>query len=134
LRNRLDILPELVDYFIRRFARLTGKEVSGIDAEALEYLHCYDWPGNIRELQNVMERAVILGRGVLRRGELPDFSVRVQASAPNDAPRLEEVERQAILDALAACGGNRRQTAEKLGISKRTLQYRLKRYGLIGED
>ena len=134
LRRRLDILPELVDYFIRRFARLTGKEVSGIDVEALEYLHRYDWPGNIRELQNVMERAVILGRGVLGRAQLPDFSAREEKRGASDAPRLEEVERQAILDALEACGGNRRLTAEKLGISKRTLQYRLKRYGLIGED
>ena len=123
-----------LDYFIRRFARLTGKELSGIDPEALEYLRRYDWPGNIRELQNVMERAVILGQGRVRREQLPDFSTRVQASAPNEAPRLEEVERQAILDALEACGGNRRLTAEKLGISKRTLQYRLKRYGLIGEE
>jgi len=133
LRERHDMLPELVDYFIRRFARLTGKSVSGIEERALAQLCDYAWPGNIRELQNVIERAVILGQGRLGLAQLPDTLSAKQAPEAPAGPLLEELERQAILKALRACGDNRRLAAEKLGISKRTLQYRLKRYGLSGQ-
>jgi DNA-binding NtrC family response regulator len=134
LRRRIDILPDLVDYFIRRFARLTGKGVAGISAEALACLCRYRWPGNIRELQNVIERAVILGQGRLGVAQLPEALAAPPANESGPEPLLAELERRAIGDALDSCGGNRRLAAEKLGISKRTLQYRLKRYGLTGKE
>ncbi|OHB33443.1 MAG: sigma-54-dependent Fis family transcriptional regulator [Desulfuromonadaceae bacterium GWC2_58_13] len=134
LRQRIDILPELVGYFIRRFARLTGKAVTGMEDGAMALLCHYGWPGNIRELQNVIERAVILGHGRLGVRQLPEALVVARGDDACPSPLLEDVERQAILDALDACGHNRRLAAEKLGISKRTLQYRLKRYGLVGKE
>ncbi len=134
LCQRIDILPELTDYFIRRFARLTGKNVTGIGDGAMAALCRYGWPGNIRELQNVIERAVILGQGQLGVAQLPQALVVPVADDATPSPLLEEVERQAILSALESCGNNRRLAAEKLGISKRTLQYRLKRYGLANKE
>jgi two-component system, NtrC family, response regulator AtoC len=135
LRSRIDILPDLVDYFIRRFARLTGKPVAGIEDDAMNALCNYGWPGNIRELQNVIERAVILGHGqLLGLKQLPETLVVPAVDDAGPSPLLEDVEHQAILDALDACGHNRRLTAERLGISKRTLQYRLKHYGLIDRE
>jgi DNA-binding NtrC family response regulator len=133
LRRRLDILPELVAYFIRRSARLTGKAVSAIEPPAMQALARYPWPGNIRELQNVIERGVILGRRTLRLEDLPENLWRPKPDSP-EAPLLEEIERRTIVETLEACDNNRREAALRLGISKRTLQYRLKRYGLTGAD
>lgn len=132
LSRRTDAIPELVDYFIQHFARLTGKKVAGITADALDLLRRYRWPGNIRELQNVIERAVILGQGQLQVEQLPVSLMDPEGAAAGSGSLLDDVERKAILEALDSSGHNRRKTAEKLGISKRTLQYRLKRYGLAG--
>jgi len=135
LRKRSEVLPELVDYFIRRFARQMGKPVTGIESEAMEVLRGYGWPGNIRELQNVIERAVILSLGPrLKLHHLPENLIDATPDEDESGFLLEDVERRAILDALESCGDNRRLAAEKLGISKRTLQYRLKRYGLIDKE
>lgn len=133
LRERSDVLPALVDYFIRRFARLTGKQVTGIARETVSVLRGYPWPGNIRELQNIMERAVILSRGILQPADLPESLQHQQRQKQVPGNVLDEIERETILAALQSCGNNRRLAAEQLGISKRTLQYRLKSYGLIGE-
>lgn len=134
LSKRIDVISELVDYFILRFARLTGKTVTGITDGALDILKQYSWPGNIRELQNVIERAVILGQGRLQIEQLPVSLLVPSTSHVSSGSVLEDVERKAIFEALECCGQNRRKTAEKLGISKRTLQYRLKRYGIIEND
>ncbi|HOI10189.1 MAG TPA: helix-turn-helix domain-containing protein, partial [Myxococcota bacterium] len=91
----------------------------------------YDWPGNVRVLRNAIERAAILAEdGVI---EPEDLGLPVRAAPPGDASggRLAEMERQAIVQALRDSDGNRRQAARILGISLRTLQYRLKDYGLI---
>ena len=91
----------------------------------------YDWPGNIRELQNVIERAVILSSGRITLSDLPELIRRpVKRTAVTTDGSLQDLERETILAVLARCGGNRRVAAERLGISKRTLQYRLKGYGL----
>lgn len=134
LRERRDGLPLLVEYLMGRAAAQIGRPVPEIAAEALQLLVGYDWPGNIRELQNVLERAVILSRGSITIANLPDLSPTVPLGTPVVDPvgrGLRELERDAILDALAQCGNNRRLAAEKLGIAKRTLQYRLKEYGLV---
>jgi DNA-binding NtrC family response regulator len=131
LRERRDALPILTEYLVLRAAQQIGKTISVVEAEVHAAFADYDWPGNIRELQNVIERAVILSSGRITLSELPKLVRRPgkQSLAATDG-RLQERERETILEMLAQCGGNRRLAAERLGISKRTLQYRLKDYGL----
>ncbi len=132
LRQRKDALPHLSAYFVGRFAEQTGKKVQGISQEAMEKLRAYSWPGNIRELQNVIERAVILGKEIIEAGDLPEVVTdlsRRRGEVPGE--NLKDLEREAILRALEKTEGNRRKAAQELGISKRTLQYRLKEYGLV---
>jgi DNA-binding NtrC family response regulator len=131
LRERRDGLPRLTGYLFGRAAQQIGKVISVIDPEVQAAFADYDWPGNIRELQNVIERAVILSSGRITLGDLPESIRRpVKPRAAADGS-LEDLEREAILEALTQCDGNRRRAAERLGISKRTLQYRLKGYGLV---
>lgn len=133
LRERKDAIPELAEYFVERFGRCTGKKVPRISREAMAALQSHQWPGNIRELQNVIERAVILCKAEIGRADLP-------AALTNPSPPgkeqgvLKGLEREAILEALKRTDGNRRLAAEELGLSRRTLQYRLKEYGLIEEE
>jgi DNA-binding NtrC family response regulator len=135
LRERRDALAQLSDYFVRRFAGMTGKPIRGVSPEAMDILTAYDWPGNIRELQNVVERGVILGRETIRPDDLPETLTRPAGALPSGNPGgLKLMERETILKALENAGGNRRKAAGALGISRRTLQYRLKEYGLIDED
>lgn len=133
LRERRDGLQLLVHYLLKRAAEQTGRGIPLIEPAALASLEQYGWPGNIRELQNVIERAVILSKGQVTVHELPDGLRRPVSEAviPVGGGSLRDLERATILEALAACGDNRRLAAEKLGISKRTLQYRLKEYGLV---
>lgn len=133
LRERRDTVPLLAEYFIRRFSRDMGKKPARIEPEALKRLRDHDWPGNIRELQNALERAVIIAGGSIGVAHLPD-GVTSGPMARQDEGVLKYKEREAIMLVLKKSGGNRRKAAEELGISRRTLQYRLKEYGLIDED
>ena len=134
LRDRRDALDDLARFFVRLYARNMGKKLSGIAVPAMKALRSYGWPGNIRELQNVIERAVILARGEVTLVELPDFiSLAADGVPREDYGILKEAERDVIAAALKATGGNRRLAAERLGISRRTLQYRLKEYRMTGE-
>lgn len=132
LRQREDAIPLLADYFIKKFSAQIGKKISGLDPEAKQAIMEYSWPGNIRELQNAIERAVILGKGILKISDFPDIRERpVQASeGMQESPALEEIEKKAIIEALKKSGNNRTLAADLLGISRRTLQYRIKDYGL----
>ncbi len=132
LRERRDGLPLLVAHLLERAAVSNGAGAPVVTPAALAALYRYSWPGNIRELRNVLERALILARGEITTAELPE-AVRspVQFIDDEQALSLKERERAVIMEALADCGNNRRLTAEKLGISRRTLQYRLKEYGLV---
>jgi DNA-binding NtrC family response regulator len=132
LRERRDGLPILTEYLVSRAAQQIGRAVSLVEPEVHTAFAGYDWPGNIRELQNVIERAVILSSGRITLSDLPEVIRRpgTATQPPGADGRLDEVEREAIVEMLARCGGNRRLAAERLGISKRTLQYRLKEYGL----
>jgi two-component system response regulator AtoC len=149
LRERLDELAELAQRFVAEAAAREGARVSRIPAvcpETLEVLRRHTWPGNLRELRNVIDRAVVLSGGEdLTPEHLPDdLCPPPQADAagpgpgalpPADAPRSlrEEVaaaERRRILDALEACGGNQTRAAQALGVSRRTLVSRLSEYGL----
>ena len=132
LRERRDGLPILTEYLVLRAAQQIGRAVSLVEPEVHAAFADYDWPGNIRELQNVIERAVILSSGRITLSDLPELIRRPvkQPSVTTDGS-LQDREREAILEVLAQCDGNRRLAAERLGISKRTLQYRLKEYGLV---
>jgi transcriptional regulator with PAS, ATPase and Fis domain len=139
LRERpADILP-LATAFFQRAKRRLGKPLASISPEAAHLLRAYHWPGNVRELENTMERAAILSEGDLLPGDLPglvlpaagaDHSLTAAQPAPGSAKTVRELEKEAILAALKANHGNRTRSAAQLGISLRTLQYRLKEYGL----
>lgn len=138
LRDRRDAVADLADFFVRLHGRNMGKRFAGIATPALKALRAYHWPGNIRELQNVTERAVILARGEVTSAELPEvFRMAEHGGLNNAFPEegglLKVAEHQTIIAALKATAGNRRLAADRLGISRRTLQYRLKEYGLPDE-
>jgi len=135
LRERVDAIPGLVKYFCARYSAAIGaRRPVGMHPDALAILERYHWPGNVRELQNIIERGVILSRREITPDELPPELVE-QISA--DQPRegiLKQQEKETIARTLRQFQGNRRQTAEALGISQRTLQYRLKEFGLLGRE
>lgn len=132
LRERSDGLPILTGYLVLRAAQQIGRVISLVDPEVHAAFADYGWPGNIRELQNVIERAVILSSGRITLGDLPELIRRpVKEPSVSTDGSLQDREREAILEVLTQCDGNRRLAAERLGISKRTLQYRLKQYGLV---
>ena len=142
LRQRRGDIPALADAFLVRYAEENGRPVTGISREALDLLLRHRWPGNVRELQNVIERAVVMARGdVLTRADLPsEFGTAAAGDAPDeydsDAPlpeRVEQLEREAIRQALAATGGNQSQAATRLGITERNLRYKLEKYGMRQE-
>jgi two-component system NtrC family response regulator len=137
LRRRREDLSLLLDHFVKKFAEANGKAIRGFTREARDALMKYDYPGNVRELENIVERAVLLTRGeVIGLGDLP---VAVQereglgggAAPPASLPALlEQVEREKIREALRDAGGVQTRAAERLGISERALRYKLKKYGL----
>ncbi|MDD5286279.1 MAG: sigma-54 dependent transcriptional regulator [Desulfuromonadaceae bacterium] len=135
LRERLDTVPLLAGYFLQRFSNQVGKKLKVIEPDAMTALRGHNWPGNIRELQNVMERAVILAQSVIRRSDLPDsLTFRQEAGGGDGRERLKQVERELIVEALQRRGGNRRLAADDLQMSRRTLQYKLKELGLLDEE
>ena len=132
LRERDDAIPQFSDYFLSRFSNQTGKKVKGIGDDAREAMGRYSWPGNVRELQNVMERAVILATDFIRLESLPvELLRKIDRGSRQSRDVLKSTEREIIIKALQKHGGNRRLAAKELGISRRTLQYKLKEYGLL---
>ena len=133
LRERRSEIPRLTEAFIREFARENMKDVSGISPEALSALCAYDWPGNIRELRNCVERMVVLSSGPeLTLADLPPLAAVLPAAekpAAKDPLNLENSEKELIRKALAECGNNRTAAARKLGISRRTLYRKLETLG-----
>ena len=134
--RREDILP-LLDHFLRTYAAANDKTIRGVTREARDWVLKYDYPGNIRELENLVERAVVLCRGeVIDLDDLP-LSIRegtaatVPAPTPGSLPaELETLERRMIEDALARADGVQTRAAELLGIGERALRYKLKKLGL----
>jgi two-component system NtrC family response regulator len=136
LRERREDLPMLVDHFLRVFADKNGKSIRGLTREAREALLRYDYPGNVRELENLIERAVVLTRDdVIGLTDLP-LTLEAQAAEPDGEAGLvaavEGIERRMIREALAKADGTQTRAAELLGISERVLRYKLKKYGLSG--
>jgi DNA-binding NtrC family response regulator len=125
--RREDILP-LAVHFMTEFARGRARFSAAVD----DCLQRYAWPGNIRELRNAMERAALLCRGEMVLPEHLPHRVRVVGVQPPPPERLEEIEREAILEALRKNKFNRTETAKALGISRRTLVYKLQRLRDLG--
>ena len=146
LRERRDDIPLMAERFLRRFAAEMGKDVAGFTSDALRALERYDYPGNVRELENVVERSVALADSrSIGLGDLPT-EVAGAASAPageiltlppagaNLDEILNEVERRLLLSALERTDGNRTAAAKLLGITFRSLRYRLSKHGLGSDD
>ena len=133
LRERPEDIPLLVEHFVLKFASRVNKKVSHISGEAMEALRHHDWPGNIRELQNVIERSMITSSGPnleIPFGELKRM-VPGRASAPSRT--LDELQRDHIVAALRQCGGvvaGRNGAAVRLGLARATLQYRMHKLGI----
>ncbi len=128
LTERPETILPLAEYFVGRYASAFGKKIKGFSAGAKTALRGYGWPGNIRELQNVIERAVILSGGEIDSRHL-NLELPAEPMAP-EGGMLRESEKETIRKVLADVGGNRKKAAKILGISLRTLQYRIKEYGL----
>jgi DNA-binding NtrC family response regulator len=134
LRERRDDIPALASHFIRRFNRRFHRDVRGVAPDALAALTAYDFPGNVRELENLIERAFAMGaREQITLEDLPNLArVPVPAvSSPQAIPRLADVERELILKALATLKDDKEAAARALGISRRTIYRRLKEYGML---
>ena len=136
LRERTIDMPELVNHFLKRFAEKNRKDIKGLHPESLNLLMQYDWPGNIRELENTIERAVILclGEQVVPQ-ELPPhlLSEDVRAlkrSEDDEGFTLRDMEREVIKSTLEKTGNNKSQAAKKLGVARQTLLNKIKEYGL----
>src|SRR6201984_3522811 len=139
LRERKQDIPPVVTFFVKQFAQQLGKSEPEISPEAFQKLLDYSWPGNVRELQNAIEYAVVLARqNVIGVKELPaevQLPVALQQAEIGGLPRkgvqtLDDLERTAILQALAECRGNKKKAAELLGIQRPTLYNKLKRYAI----
>lgn len=155
LRDRKDDIPLLVSRLLDKLGKKNRKDIRTVSPDFMQALMDYEWPGNVRELENVLERALILSRseilgmeslpGQFHAGEMrPALAVETAPSSfsrmgepemerhmPRSRPRtLDDAERVALMDALEAQGGHRERTADALGISRRTLQYKLRKYGL----
>ena len=139
LRKRKQDIPPLIAAFVKQFAQQLGKPEPDISPEAFQKLLDYSWPGNVRELQNAIEYAVVLARqGMIEVKELPaeiQLPTALQQAELAGLPRsgvqsLDDLERTAIIQALAECHGNKKKAAELLGIQRPTLYNKMKRYAI----
>jgi DNA-binding NtrC family response regulator len=140
LRERQEDIPFLLEHFMNRFAAMHDKPVEGFGPNALDQLLAHEWPGNIRELENAIERAVVLSRGTvieardlptaLSSEERPVVEFRGSEILPLKIA-LEEPEKRIIERALELCGWNRQKTADMLEVNRSTLFHKMKKYGLM---
>jgi formate hydrogenlyase transcriptional activator len=134
LRKRPEDIPLLVQHFVQRFATKVGKTIDMISSDTMEALRRYPWPGNIRELENVIERAVVLSRGPVLRIAHHDLSSRIAPGQNTDRPQtLEEVERNHILTILKETRwllSGPDGAAARLGLNRSTLYFRMKKLGI----
>ncbi|MFA6468280.1 MAG: sigma 54-interacting transcriptional regulator [Bacteroidota bacterium] len=129
LRERKDDVPLLAQHFVKRAAINYKRPIDSIHPEAMQLLLANPWKGNVREFQNVIERAVVLCRGTQLTKDDFLFDSSDQSALQKSAMTLADVERQLIETTLAEMNGNRTRTAERLGVSLRWLQYRIKEWG-----
>ncbi|MCQ9208881.1 MAG: sigma-54 dependent transcriptional regulator [Omnitrophica bacterium] len=144
LRERKEDIALLVEHFVKLYAKENFKTIKGISRDALQMLSNYRWPGNIRELENIVERAIILDTdGVIARDDLPEIilneSMVLHPSSVSDKQggpvtlkdALREPEKVYILKVLKEVGGNKKKAARKLGVNRTTLYNKLRKYNLL---
>lgn len=136
LRDHKEDIPALANFFLQRFARAAGKEVTSFAPDAIEVLVQFHWPGNVRELENIIERAVTFAKGpVLTAADIHLDPVRPSSSAEAapvlpDGMTLDQWEQEIIREALRRANGNKSQAARALGLTRNALRYRLSQMGL----
>lgn len=130
LRERRDDIKPLAEYFIKKYAKKISKGLTSMDSGAEEVLYGYDWPGNVRELENVIERAVILCvSDVITAADLAVTANNVN-NRSHEFPKLREIEKDYILEVLKQTGGNQTKASRLLGVDRKTLYLKLKKYGI----
>ena len=143
LRERKEDIPPLIEHFLKKYSRENQKPVVSLSKEAKDLLMNYHYPGNIRELENIIERAVVLSRGDsittqdlplnLRESKVEDL-MKEAAGGRSLRETLEEIERLRITQALEKSHGVQTKAAEELGISERVLRYKMRKYGIGEKD
>ena len=129
LRERREDIPLLVDHYLARYRDEARLRIEGVSGRTMSLLCAYDWPGNVRQLRNVMHRACILAGGrILEPSDLPTLESATPSPPAAGHQTLEEIERQVILQTLQECQGNRGVTARRLGVSTRTLLNKMNKY------
>ncbi len=134
LRQRIEDIEGLLDYFINDFSQRYQRKVSGFDADSLQRLKQYSWPGNIRELRNTVERHIALADGEVLHLDADLMNVQTDEGIDADAPTLEVLEKRYIMKILNRCNGNREQSAAILGINKSTLWRKLQSWQKSGQE
>jgi transcriptional regulator with PAS, ATPase and Fis domain len=138
LRERAEDIPLLTESFLGHFSTKHGQPRKHLSAEALRRFQRFSWPGNVRQLRNIVERMVVIcPREMIGVEDLPDELRLAEVPAPSFALRpgmtLAEAEKMLIAQTLRHVTSNREKAAKLLGISRRTLQYKLKHYGLLDQ-
>jgi DNA-binding NtrC family response regulator len=142
LRERREDIPPLVDHFFKKYSERNRREVPKVTKEVRDLLLQYDYPGNVRELENIIERSIVVSRGdTITTQDLP-FQVREEIREAKLHPEIDEkslnsmlssIERDLILKALERHGGVQTKAAESLGLSERVLRYKMQKYGISGK-
>ena len=135
LRERAEDVPLLAEHFLRLYGEKNKRMLKGFADGVLDALIRYEWPGNVRELENIVERTVIMSRGdTITFADLPPAIAGAQGPAMQTPPAisLKDMERETITKALQQTGGNRTKAAVLLGITRKTLQNKIKEYGIDG--
>lgn len=137
LREKKEDIPLLIKHFISRFSAENDKKIEGLSNEAMDSLVKYDYPGNIRELENIIERAVVIARhSIISVNDLPfkegssEFPGRQKTGKGSLKGSVEALEQQLIEQAMEEAAHNQSKAAELLGVSERMLRYKLKKYGM----
>lgn len=138
LRERKDDIPIMVNNFIRKFSKENNKNITTVDTKAKNALYSYDWPGNIRELRNCIEGAVVIAEGnTLRLEDLPPAVRKSQENSSISIPAgtdMDTAEKIIIRETLIFCHGNKSKTAQVLGIGRKTLHRKLMEMNLVSGD
>jgi DNA-binding NtrC family response regulator len=142
LRERREDIPVLIDYFLKKHTKNTSRLVRGLTPETKKLMNDYSWPGNVRQLESAIERAILLSEGDLITAEDLPTEVRQEVGPASDGAfklpaegiNFEEVERNLITQAMEQTDYNITKAAKLLGLTFRTLQYRLEKFGIKKPD
>ena len=144
LRERREDIPVLVDYFLEKFNRKLDRSVKRVDEQVMSLLVRYRWPGNIRELENLVERMILMAGGdtivpadlpselktIIETDEAAQTDVQQKSFKDTMKTHMEDVEKQMIVNVLAECGNNVTRAAKQLGLSRKGLQLKMTKYKL----